>query len=170
MLMSKGFNQLINYFFAIIIFSKTYFPKFIIDQIKHYKSKLNQDFMVFWVEKRRHVSLIMFLLIALEIFYVSSIPGSGTGAHIPLVATIYHLSAFFLFSFFLFFLIKGDKKINSFYIMITLISAVIYAVLDEIHQSFVPLRNPSVGDVFTDFIGLSVSLFLAVYISKKASQ
>ncbi|MEK6842421.1 MAG: VanZ family protein [Nanoarchaeota archaeon] len=127
--------------------------------------------MVFWVEKRRYVSLIMFFLIALEIFYLSSLPGSiSPGTKIPFVTILYHFCAFFLFSFFLFFLIKGDKKINSFYIFITLIFSLIYAILDEIHQSFVPLRSPSVNDVLIDFIGLSFSLLIAIFISKKSNQ
>ena len=126
--------------------------------------------MAFWVEKRRYVSLMMFLLIALEIFYISSLPGSRGGAQIPLVAITYHFSVFFLFCFFLFFFIKGEKKVNSFYIIATLIFALVYAILDEFHQSFVPLRSPSIDDVLIDSIGMTLSLIIAVYISKKTNQ
>ena len=125
--------------------------------------------MVFWVEKRRFVSLIMFFLIALEIFYMSSLPGSSAKGGIPFAATIYHFSVFFLFSFFLFFLIKGEKKTSFFYIFSTLIISLIYAISDEFHQSFVPLRSPSLKDVFIDLIGLSFSLLIANFISKKAN-
>ncbi|MBI2042998.1 VanZ family protein [Candidatus Pacearchaeota archaeon] len=126
--------------------------------------------MAFWVEKRRYFSLIMFLLIALEIFYISSIPGSKAPSGFPLIPIIYHFSVFFLFGFFLFFLIKGEKKANPYHIMLTLLFALIYATLDEIHQAFVPLRSPSINDVFIDFIGLSLSLLISVFISKKANQ
>lgn len=37
-----------------------------------------------------------------------------------------------------------------------LISGIVFAILDEIHQSFVPGRTPSFVDLLLDFLGLSV--------------
>lgn len=126
--------------------------------------------MVLWIERKRRISFIVFLLVALEIFWISSIPGVKGGAQLPLVAITWHFSAFFLFAFFFFFLLKGNKKITFSHIITTLIVSLIYAISDEFHQSFVPFRSPSVKDVMIDFIGLSFSLLLAVFISKKANQ
>lgn len=43
---------------------------------------------------------------------------------------------------------------------------VIYAVSDEIHQSFVPGRDCSAGDLIADIAGLAIGLFAYLYYSK----
>ena len=43
--------------------------------------------------------------------------------------------------------------------------AVLYAVSDEFHQSFVPHRDPSLGDVMVDILGASLGLLLASWLS-----
>lgn len=45
--------------------------------------------------------------------------------------------------------------------MLALLSAVLYAITDEIHQSFVPGRHASATDVLIDGIGTAIGLFLA---------
>ena len=127
--------------------------------------------MVLWIEKKRYLSIILTLALAIEIFLVSSIPGNKTtGIHSPLIPIIYHFSVFFLLNFFLFFSIKGKKEMSSTYIIIALILSLVYAISDEFHQSFVPMRSPDLNDIFTDSIGLSISVLLAAFISKKSSQ
>jgi VanZ family protein len=37
--------------------------------------------------------------------------------------------------------------------------AILYAVSDEIHQSFVPRRGPSATDVLIDSVGIAVSIY-----------
>ena len=123
-----------------------------------------------WIEKRRIFSAFMMLLLGAEIFYVSSIPGSTSGAGFPLIPVIYHLSVFFLFSFFLFFSIKGKKEIKFGYAISALLISLIYAILDEFHQSFVPLRSPSSGDILTDLAGISFSILISIFISRKSTQ
>ena len=46
-------------------------------------------------------------------------------------------------------------------VVLSLLIAVIYAITDEFHQSFVPGREPKIRDVFFDTIGgaLGLSLF-----------
>ncbi|MEK6819821.1 MAG: VanZ family protein [Nanoarchaeota archaeon] len=126
--------------------------------------------MIFLLEKKKFFPMILFLLVAVEIFFISSIPGSRTGSGIPLTAIVYHFCVFFLFSFFLFFTIIGNKKPDKYLIFVVFLSSLAYAVIDEIHQSFVPLRSSSVEDVLVDFIGITLSLVIAVFISKKSSQ
>ena len=126
--------------------------------------------MVLWLERRRFVSIIMLALLAIQIFWISSLPGSKGQTGIPFVAITYHFSAFFLFGFFLYFTIKGNKKTSKFYWISAIIFSLLYAISDEFHQTFVPLRDGSLDDVFTDFIGMSVSIFLANFISKKSNQ
>ncbi len=126
--------------------------------------------MVLWVERKRHVSLILTILLAIEIFYISSIPGSKGAPLIPFVAETYHFSVFFLFGFFLFFLIKGEKEASPFYLITALAITLIYAFSDEFHQSFVPFRSPDLFDIFLDLIGASISILIAGFISKKSIQ
>ena len=38
--------------------------------------------------------------------------------------------------------------------------ALMIGIADEIHQSFIPTRDASIIDVFLDFIGISLALFL----------
>ena len=121
--------------------------------------------MIEWIEKNRYAAIILTILIAIEIFYFSSIPGSVStgGGGIPLVAIIYHFSVFFLFGFFLLMSIAGNKKIKISYMVIALIISILYAVLDEIHQIFVAFREPTIQDILTNTVGIFSSMILYLY-------
>ena len=41
------------------------------------------------------------------------------------------------------------------------------AISDEIHQSFIPARDASIFDVFLDFVGVALTLFLFFQLHKK---
>ena len=45
--------------------------------------------------------------------------------------------------------------------------ALIVAIADEIHQSFIPFRDASVTDVFLDLIGVLLALSLIFYLYRK---
>jgi VanZ family protein len=65
-----------------------------------------------------------------------------------------HISEFGVFSVTVFLGVRGPRsgwKLN--WAVWTLLVAIAYAGLDEWHQSFVPLREPSVRDVFIDSFG-----------------
>jgi len=126
--------------------------------------------MMGWFEKRRSASILMTILIAIEIFFFSNIPGSIGGTGNVWIPRIYHFTVFFLFSFFSFMAIRGDKKIKTKYVLIVLIISLIYAALDEIHQKFVPLRSMSITDLLTDSLGVFASVILYIYISKKTKK
>ena len=124
--------------------------------------------MIGWLEKKRYAAIILTLLIALEILYFSSISGTSNGrVGMGFIPIIYHLAVFFLFNFFLLVAIKGNKKIKIDYLIIALGISIIYALLDEFHQIFVPLRNASIQDILTDTIGIFLSTILVLYFNKK---
>lgn len=125
--------------------------------------------MIEWLEKNRYAAIILIILVALEILYFSSIPGGhpGTGGGITGIATIYHFVVFFLFGFFLLISIIGNKKIKINYMVIALVISIIYAVLDEVHQMFVPFRSPSIRDILTDTAGIFSSMLLYLYFRKR---
>jgi VanZ family protein len=65
-----------------------------------------------------------------------------------------HITEFALFSITVFRGVRAERhgwRLN--WALITLAIAVVYASLDEWHQSFVPLREPSVRDVLIDTTG-----------------
>jgi VanZ family protein len=61
----------------------------------------------------------------------------------------------------------GGKKLNADWKVGTL--AILYAISDEFHQSFVPGRNASVIDLGIDAIGISLSL-LGAYIYRRSGR
>lgn len=110
--------------------------------------------MLNFLERNRIIPIILTILIAIIIFYISSLQftqssNSSTFSY----ATIYHLGIFFLLGFFLTMAVKGKKKINFKIILITLGISVIYGISDEVHQLFVPSRVASIKDVAIDIAG-----------------
>ena len=124
--------------------------------------------MIKWLEQNKYAAIILTILVAIEIFYFSSIPGGrvSTGGGIR-ISIFYHFLVFFLFNFFLLLSIIGNKKIKIRHIVIALTISIMYAVLDEVHQIFVAFRSPSLQDVLTDTIGIFSSMILYFYYRKK---
>ncbi|MBS3085282.1 VanZ family protein [Candidatus Pacearchaeota archaeon] len=120
------------------------------------------------LEKNRWLSLLLVILITIEIFWFSTLTGTGTatgGSNWP--ARIYHMVAFFLFAFFFFTFIKGQKEIKPWHVMIVLIISMIHAVLDEFHQSFTLGRDSSFRDIFTDTIGIFTAIIIYIWARRK---
>lgn len=109
--------------------------------------------MINWFEKHHRISWIITIVIAGVIFYISSLTfakGYGKGGSIN--ATLYHIFAFFFLAFFLLIsLIKGENKKL---LLIGIVIGILYGISDEFHQSFVPGRYSSFGDVLLDVIGI----------------
>jgi len=120
------------------------------------------------LEKNQFISFSIVVLIALEIFFFSTLQ-SGTGGPGPSfsLATIYHLTMFFLFTFFLTASIKGTKKLDFKYILIILGISLLYAISDEFHQIFVPGRTAVIKDVVIDFVGSFISVGFYWIVSRK---
>ncbi len=127
--------------------------------------------MIKLLEKNRIIPITLTILIGIEIFFFSSIPGSlSTSPNIIGISELYHFIAFFLFNFFLFISIKGEAKINKKIILLVLAFSMSYAILDEVHQFFVPSRFADIGDIFTDFAGIFSSTILYLQVSRKTSN
>lgn len=123
--------------------------------------------MLKWLEKKRMISATLTILIAIEIFAISSrssfdLPSAG----VRIIPVGYHFTIFFLFTFFLLATIKKTQRINLKILAIVLILSLTYAVSDEYHQKFVPNRDSSMGDFLTDTAGILTSLILYIYIDK----
>jgi VanZ family protein len=119
-------------------------------------------------DKKKIFYIVMTLLIALEIFLFSGITtsaGEKTGLNL---ATLYHLSVFFAFTFFLSLTLIKDR-LDKRTIAIILLLSLAYAISDEFHQLFVIGRFASLKDMLIDFTGsiLSVLVIKMVEIYKK---
>lgn len=125
--------------------------------------------MIFWFEKHNKLSWVITILIAIVIFYISSLSFKGA----PLggfgwKTIIYHFYAFFFLSAFLLIsLIKGKPKKKKI-IPIAIIIAILYGILDEIHQVFVSGRTFSILDILTNSAGILLVgyLYLMILLGK----
>ena len=123
--------------------------------------------MIGYLEKNKRFSIIFMVLMAVEIFVISSIPGRDFPAVGIDPSLVYHLIVFFLFNFFLILSIIGKKNVKMGYLVLSMVFSIIYAILDEIHQFFVPLRLPSVRDVLIDVTGIFLSTITYLYYKRK---
>lgn len=121
--------------------------------------------MINWFEKNHKISLIIAVLIAIAMFYISSLTfedsSSGSGGSIK--AVLYHIFAYFFLVLFLnFSLVKGE---NTKFMFIAILISIFYGVADEIHQYFVPGRYASLSDAGLNTVGIILSsLFYLVSI------
>lgn len=110
------------------------------------------------------------LALMVLIFYLSSLSGlpdfrsfdiaMKKGAHLTVYALLY------LLLFRAFHSIRPDKNPPSTRIYaFAAVVAVLYAISDEVHQSFVPFRNATVRDVIIDSIGI---LLMYLLVRRKA--
>ncbi len=129
--------------------------------------------MISWFEKNYKISFIFAVLIAIAMFYISSLTFGGIGEKggTNLLAVLYHILAYFFLTLFLgFALIKGKYK--SLFVIVILFS-IFYGITDEIHQYFVPGRSASISDVGLDSIGImlfTLSYLVLIEYKKKVSK
>jgi len=117
--------------------------------------------------EKRSVAIALTIFIAFEIFFISSLSGVSTGGGSPWIPRMYHVMVFFLFSFFLFYSLRSKEKITLLFIAIALIISILYAASDELHQLYVPGRDGSLRDFFTNTLGIFVSTLFFLFISNK---
>jgi len=105
------------------------------------------------------------VLLGIIIFYFSSLsnpyPTPPPGQIAPFLNTILHICEFGLFSFLIFF--GFFSKVKPYYLLTI---SFFYALLDEIHQFFVPYRYFDVYDLIIDSIGV-VFGFISYLLAKK---
>jgi len=119
--------------------------------------KIIKDF-----EKYNKISWTITILIALTIFYMSSLsfPQGSPGPEFTLKPIIYHFFAFFFLNLFLMISITKGKLKNKKLILLAILLSIIYATLDEFHQYFVPGRTSTISDVLIDTWGILFSVIV----------
>lgn len=91
------------------------------------------------------------------IFYLSSLPKIGN-YELPYGADkIVHFAEYAVLGFLISLTLKftGVRR----YILLGVMIATLYGISDEIHQSFVPMRDASIYDVVADSIGSFVGAY-----------
>jgi hypothetical protein len=108
------------------------------------------------------IAIMSMLFTALTIFIVSSMsfPQSTTTFGLALKPIVYHAGIFFFLQFFL---LLSMKKNNEKTILLTLSISIVYAILDEIHQFFVPGRSMTIFDMAIDTIGILLATAIYTY-------
>ncbi len=123
--------------------------------------------MINLLEKYNKVSWMFVVIIAVIIFYLSSLTiKSGSGGGFGWQTTVYHFFAFFFLAFFLLpALVKGkNKKL----IFLAAVIAILYSISDEFHQLFVPGRYCTLSDVMINSFGiLFASLIYSVSLKRR---
>jgi len=126
----------------------------------------NLPFMIKELEKNRKFLLVFVIIIALEIFLISSIPGSAVSSGVD-ISIIYHFVAFFLFNLFILIYTQAKEKGVNKKLFLVLAISLTYAALDELHQFFVPLRTPDIMDFVINSAGIFFSTVLYKYYTAK---
>jgi VanZ family protein len=104
---------------------------------------------------KKFIDYIPALIIALMIMYLGTLPGKELTAA-GLGKESYHINGHFLFfSALCFFLYKPLKNIY-----LCIIITVLYGVMLELIQIYVPARAASLFDVFTDTMGALISALI----------
>lgn len=107
---------------------------------------------------------------AVVIFFLSSqqvLPGFETSFLDFLFKKFAHMFVYFILYLLLFYGFAqihtppNSKKVASEKVwLFALITCMMYAISDEIHQSLVPGRQPTIRDIGYDFLGMSLAMLL----------
>ena len=110
-------------------------------------------FVLYWLP------LILYCLL---IFIQSANPSPEQIPSIPFVDKVLHFTAYGIMGI-LFYRAYQTLRIKDniqLLMLLSVVSASLYGISDEIHQSFVPFREASVGDVIADTIGAFSGVYL----------
>jgi VanZ family protein len=107
------------------------------------------------------------------IYFLSSLPSSATGPDtltFKIISHLLHLVIFGILSILFFLTLKWDKPLSDTGLLLfifSLLLTIIYAIIDEYHQSFSPGRIASIKDIIIDVSGAIISLCTIYYVKRK---
>lgn len=111
--------------------------------------------MKFQYPQYNKISWIVTILIAIIIFVVSNTPFEGGVGGFSIKPILYHMGIFFFFAIFI--LVSFPRKSL---IPLGIVITILYSVLDELHQFFIPGRFYSILDIGWDLIGVSFAIII----------
>lgn len=112
------------------------------------------------------------ILWAVVIFAVSSFPNlEAPDLGFRAMDKVYHLIEYGIFGLLLMraFHYQHNIAMKNKALVLTLIVGILYAVSDEAHQLLIPGRNPALGDVLADSIGVFIGqwIYRKTFLAKK---
>lgn len=120
------------------------------------------------LERFNKISWIITIILGITIFYVSSIQFKTYSKTTNDLSAIYHFGIFLVFSFFL--LVSSTKRKRKDLLFLAVSIAILYGILDEIHQLYVPGRSFTLEDIFLDSLGVLIALALYSFLIYKKEK
>ncbi len=126
-----------------------------------------------YIFRNKYVIYFFTIAYAAAIFLMSQqseLPGGPSGWRIENIDKLQHAILYLGFGLLVFassshiFSVMGSQVLTGFNVGIS------YAILDELHQSFVPGRNPALGDLAADIIGISLAFIIWFYLLSEANS
>ena len=119
----------------------------------------------------KHSARFIFLALAIAwagvIFYLSSQPSIDTPSLFPGQDKLFHMIAFGVLGFFL---MGGMKTMGNGYrtgqVWFVVVLVMLYGLLDEFHQYFVPGRTMDIYDVLADVAGALLGAWSMYYLAR----
>ena len=119
----------------------------------------------------KHLARFIFLTLAIAwaglIFYLSSLPSIDTPSLFPGQDKLFHMIAFGVLGFFL---MGGMKTTSNGYrtrqVWLVVVLVVLYGLLDEFHQYFVPGRTMDIYDALADAAGALLGAWGMFYLAR----
>ena len=124
--------------------------------------------------KRFVLNWLPLILYCLSIYIQSANPSPEQIPSIPFVDTVLHFAAYGIMGI-LFYRAYQTLRIKNniqMLMLLSMVSASLYGISDEIHQSFVPFREAEVADVIADIIGAvsGVCLYQFLVVSRERAE
>ena len=107
---------------------------------------------------------------AILIFHFSSVPGDDIPQLFPHSDILFHMIEYFPFGFLLILAMKASLvRFGRGTLLFSIFVILLYALSDEIHQLFVPMRTFSVIDILFDCIGSTAGGFSYLWLKSNHS-
>jgi VanZ family protein len=104
--------------------------------------------------KRQIIFLVLAALWGMLIFYLSSQPDLASGFPPKYDFVLRKLAHMFVFGVLTYLIAGSLERDQRPYLLFVIIAALVYALIDEVHQSFIPGRYGTPRDILIDSIGV----------------
>lgn len=114
--------------------------------------------------KRQLVFLILAALWGMLIFYLSAQPDLTSGFPPSYDFVLRKLAHIFVFGVLTYLIAASLERDQRPYLLFVIITALVYALIDELHQSFIPGRYGTPRDILIDSIGVYFGVWFYKYL------
>lgn len=111
-------------------------------------------------QKRQIIFLVLAALWGFLIYYLSDTPNLASGLPYKYDFVLRKLAHIFVFFVLTYLVAASMDSHQRSYLLFVIIAAIAYAVIDELHQTFVSGRVGSPRDIFVDSIGVYLGIWL----------